>query len=175
MEKILNREVKDASTVEKKFWAKVNKRNDDDCWSWSGSVLPGGYGILFYKDKKPQFRANRLAWFFAYGDIPEGIFVCHKCDNPNCVNPKHLFLGTPKDNTIDAVSKGRLNNYIHESGDKATRSKIKDNDVLAILASKEPVRNVMAKYGIAESTVSQIRSGKYPRIARILETGCNAG
>ena len=89
-----------------RFWAKVIKT--DTCWLWSGSKLPGGYGQMArQRGIRPHIRAHRLSWELANGDIPDGLFVCHHCDNPACVRPDHLFLGTNGDNMRDMVSKGR--------------------------------------------------------------------
>lgn len=76
-----------------------------ECIEWAGARNRQGYGIT-YKDGKGR-RAHRVAWEEANGPIPEGLFVCHSCDNPPCVNSEHLFLGTPNDNVQDMLRKGR--------------------------------------------------------------------
>lgn len=78
---------------------------DSGCWEWIGTIYSNGYGKFEYQ--KSQWRAHRLAYYFSYGQIPSGLFVCHKCDNPICINPTHLFVGTHQDNMDDAVEKGR--------------------------------------------------------------------
>jgi hypothetical protein len=82
-------------------------KDKDDCWIWQGGKNKCGYGIFNYKDK--CILAHRFSWMLYKGDIPEDLCVCHKCDIRNCQNPKHLWLGTHKDNMQDAVKKGRLN------------------------------------------------------------------
>ena len=77
------------------------------CWKWKGPFFQSGYG--HYTLRRKEYRAHRVAYYLAYGQIPEESFVCHKCDNPSCVNPQHLFLGTAKENTQDMISKDRLN------------------------------------------------------------------
>ena len=87
----------------KRFWSKVNKT--DGCWEWTAYLNKQGYGR--YGIGSNVYRAHRLAFEEAYGPIPEGMFVCHKCDNPSCVRPDHLFLGTNSDNLKDCSAKGR--------------------------------------------------------------------
>lgn len=85
------------------FWARVSK--DGECWEYNGYRARWGYGRLKYGGK--QWIAPRLSWTLTFGEIPEKLWVLHKCDNPPCVRPDHLFLGTPNDNVQDMISKGR--------------------------------------------------------------------
>lgn len=88
-------------TREQRFWSKVDRRGPDECWPWLAAKSATRYGVF---DKT---RAHRVAYALTHGLIPEGRIVCHRCDNPPCCNPAHLWLGTPKDNTADMVAKGR--------------------------------------------------------------------
>ena len=90
------------------FWSRVNKNPGQgpagECWEWQGAKL-AGYGLIGF-DKK-VLRANRVAYYFTHGDIPEGLFICHSCDNPSCCNPAHLRADTPKSNTEEMCAKNR--------------------------------------------------------------------
>lgn len=87
------------------LWKKVERGADDVCWPYTGARVPFGYGIFTVNYR--TVIAHRLAWELTNGTIPEGMQVCHTCDNPPCCNPAHLFLGTPLDNMRDKMRKGR--------------------------------------------------------------------
>jgi len=89
------------------------------CWIWKGSTFQKGYGKYFLHQQ--TYRAHRVAYFICYGEIPKNKFVCHKCDNPKCVNPLHLFLGSPKENTQDMILKGRLVRYRSKAANTSSK------------------------------------------------------
>lgn len=89
-----------------RFWSKVDKKSPDECWPWKGTGSSNGYGHFSYKHK--PLAATRVMWRLHHGQDPYPLFMCHHCDNPTCVNPSHLFLGTQKDNIADRDAKGRV-------------------------------------------------------------------
>lgn len=106
-------------TREEAFWSKLNKDGptishmDSPCWIWSSCKDMNGYGR--FNINRTTISAHRASWILHNGPIPHGLFICHRCDNPSCVNPSHLFLGTHADNMRDMQSKGR---GVHPRGDK---------------------------------------------------------
>ena len=94
---------------ERRFWARVRRDDSEDgCWVWTGSLMTRGYGRLWVKGRREG--AHRVAYEIAYGPFDKALRVLHHCDNPPCVRPKHLFLGTQLDNMRDAARKGRMTN-----------------------------------------------------------------
>lgn len=92
------------TSIEERFWAKVEK--GDGCWTWTGCKSPKGYGQILFNDNKIHL-AHRVSYIMANGLIDSSLLVRHKCDNPSCVNPDHLELGTYKDNNRDKIERGR--------------------------------------------------------------------
>lgn len=118
-----------------RFWAKVHIPADpDSCWVWSGYCSRAGYGTLRDGSRTDKTRRllkpHRVSWVLHNGPIPDGLLVCHHCDNPPCVNPQHLFLGTDKANIQDASRKGRLVGRI--SGEHNGRARLTARDIYAI-------------------------------------------
>lgn len=160
--------------VEDRFWSRVKKT--EGCWTWTGPATSDGYGRLFRGGK--TIRAHRLSYEMHKGDIPDGMNVCHRCDNPPCVNPDHLFLGTTADNMADKKQKGRGNepsrsgnnhwmNRKPESVAKGSafgRSDLTDSRVLQIklryVAGGITQRALAAEFGISYKNLNLILSGK---------------
>ena len=113
-----------------RFLLKVDKKGNDDCWEWKASRDKYGYGRLTLKGV--SLKAHRVAWTINNKiEIPQGLHVLHKCDNPPCCNPNHLFLGDARDNSIDMVEKGR-GKTSDQTGEANGNSKLTESDVVEI-------------------------------------------
>ena len=132
-----------------RFWEKSVIR--DGCWGWKGTINCGRPKLMVNGVSK---LASRVSWEIHYGKIPTGICVCHSCDNPLCVNPRHLFLGTIKDNTQDMYRKGRNKNV---KGEEHGRSILTEKQVRWILKQKSISKiEIAKKFGVARTTISRI-------------------
>ena len=133
--------------------------SNSGCWVWQkGLVETSGYASITRSYKKNvQEGGHRLAYAVFNGvDIPDGLYVCHTCDNKACINPDHLWLGTQKDNIRDMMKKGRR---VWAKGEQVANSKLTDETIRAIRKSDEQVKKIAEKYGISSGHVSNIKSG----------------
>lgn len=144
-------------TLRDRFELGFTKRIDG-CWIWNKSTKEGRYGQISVGRKME--RVHRVSWNLYFGEIPSGMYVLHKCDNPLCVNPAHLFIGTQKDNMDDMIEKGREPNL---RGERNGRSKLVENDVRGIrklLLIGERQKDIAIKFGVSLNIVSYIATGK---------------
>jgi hypothetical protein len=129
------------------------------CWLWLGAAHPWGYGSLRLNGRTAI--AHRVAWLLYRGEIGAGLLVCHKCDVPGCVNPDHLFLGTPMDNTRDMHRKGRARKAL---GEAASRTELKQTEVLEmrrLYASGDySAKDLSAKFGVSKATANAVVKGR---------------
>lgn len=127
------------------------------CWTWQGTLDRKGYGQI--SDRGRSIRAHRLAWELEHGQIPSGMQVCHRCDNPPCCNPAHLFLGTAADNQHDKRNKGRAaRGSANGGGGKLTDSAVRE--IRAALAERETLTAIAAHHGVTRQHIAMIRDGK---------------
>jgi hypothetical protein len=156
--------------TEEDFWPIVERLGPDDCWEWKGSRHRQGYGIFPFGGKYKL--AHILAYEFFYGPAPKDKpCICHRCDNPPCCNPSHLFAGSVLDNARDMIEKGRQGHAsgpLHGSkthpeavrrGEHINTAKLTESDVLSIRAryrDGESARKLCAEFGISKTSIFQI-------------------
>ena len=136
------------------FMAKVVDDVETGCWLWMGWRNQKGYGQVWVNGKSAG--AHRVSWSLHNGPIPEGLCVCHTCDNPPCVNPAHLWVGTNAENHEDKVAKKR-----HGYGETHSKAKLTERDVLDIRASRESDVALARRYGVTHQAVASARSGEH--------------
>lgn len=132
------------------------------CWEWTGALNYGGYGLFNLRGITDK--AHRAAWILYRGAIPSGLFVCHKCDNRKCVNPKHLFVGTRLDNIKDMVAKGRAHPQKGENNGRARLSTKTVKEIYEVVhattANHGTCLELARKHGVAEQTIGAIKHGQ---------------
>jgi len=140
----------DKETLDR-YWEKVDVKGPDDCWEWLAGKHRDGYGHFRFQGNTRK--SHRAAWMIENGEIPKGICVLHRCDNPGCVNPAHLFLGTHKDNSRDAAKKGRL-----PRGENHCDSKLTISQVLKIRASDKRQTALARQYNVSRRNIGLIKN-----------------
>ena len=144
-------------TPGQRFWRNVDRKGANECWEWKGAKIRTGYGR--FKVGGKMVYTHRWSYERYRSEIPDGMFVCHHCDNPACVNPLHLFLGTQADNMADRDAKGR-----QIKGEAHSGAKLTEADVVAIKrrlqAGGETHKAIATDYGVSQRLISRINTGR---------------
>lgn len=148
-------------TLEIRFWKKVNRLSDNECWNWTAYTSKSGYGWMGVGDKKSNF-AHRVSAVIhgLINNLNTSLHVLHKCDNPKCCNPNHLFVGTNIDNVADRVSKGRSGSKPHH-GELNGMAKLSSTDIINI-------RYLYGQGAISQSELAKLYNVQQPHICRIV-------
>lgn len=156
----------------RKFWNHVDKRGPDECWPWLVNISRKGYGVAWIRDTR--FIASRLSWFIHAGSDPGNLLVCHRCDNPPCVNPSHLYLGTIAENLADASKRGlyptgdnhyrRAKPHLVARGEQHPSCKLSDVDIESIKAmyssGRYSHRQIATLHHVAKVTIGRVLNGE---------------
>ena len=146
--------------------------SENGCWTWGGAANEKGYGYMAFRGK--TWKVHRASYSIFCGEIPDGLHVCHHCDNPSCVNPAHLFLGHAKTNMLDMVRKGRGKNCITSQqghfkaghaprGERASSAKLARRaaeEILAKAAGGALTKDLMEEYGLARYAIQALLRGE---------------
>jgi len=146
-------------TFTDRFWEKVDRRGADDCWEWTAALNEHGYGVMRPEGRRtgPTIKAHRVSLSLAGVDI-DGLVIRHSCDNPPCVNPAHLSVGTKADNSADMVARGRSPRGSRSGASKLTERQVAE--IRARQAAGELHRVLAADYGVSRATITNIVTGR---------------
>lgn len=145
--------------AQKRFWNKVLKKSSSECWLWTGCTEKKGHGRFRDENNKLEM-AHRYSYRLHKGHIPSGMCICHSCDNPSCVNPYHLWVGTKGDNNKDRASKGR---NVNNRGSKHGQSRLTEEYVGRIrkgFLAGETQTDLAKKYGVSITAISKVCNRK---------------
>lgn len=156
-------EIPQIPSMKEHFESKFIKKSDSECWLWNGAKDKNGYGDFNLHlnnqiKKYKKVKSHRYSYELYKGKFEDSFLVCHSCDNPSCINPNHLFLGTPADNAADMVNKNRS-----MTGERNNRSKLKCYQVLEIrekLANKYNQTKLAKEYGVSRFVIKSIKNFK---------------
>ena len=145
------------NTLPERLWSRIDK-TPDGCWEFTGCRTPKGYGQL-NRGARGQglIPAHRAAWEITNGPIPKGMFVCHRCDNPPCCNPDHLFLGTPADNSSDMTAKGRSTRG--ERNPTAILNEPIVAEIKLLLSQGRSAASLGRQFGVSRGAIDHIKRG----------------
>lgn len=147
-----------ARAIEDRFWEKVDKRAPDECWPWIAALQPNGYGRFAIRREVMRF-AHRIAYELTYGTIPNGLHVLHRCDNPPCCNPGHLYAGTDADNHRDMRERRRT-----RYGERNHFARLTAQEVIVIRelrASGMTQQAIANRFGVGRSTIQSVVTRKH--------------
>lgn len=148
-------------TLQERFEDKYIPDPNSGCWHWTAYCNAGGYGVLGSdKVRKKTILAHRVSWTLHYGDIPDGMKVCHTCDVPSCVNPDHLFLGTQAENIDDMAKKGRRASFKGVNNTNVTLNEIQVRVIRRLLGFKKQTQQEIGDmFGVNQAAISKINRG----------------
>lgn len=144
----------DLENARRRLQTEVTPEPNSGCLIWLGAASSTGYGSIGIDGRRHN--THRLAWMFAHGPIPDGLLVLHKCDVRSCVNVNHLYLGTARQNLLDRYERNQSN-----QGERHSSAKLKESDVLKILKDERPYKFIATEYGVSESHISGLKTGKF--------------
>jgi hypothetical protein len=149
------------ASLEVRFWRKVEKKSENECWTWLGSKTPKGYGSIIKDDgSKKKIGAHRASYIINKGEIPDGLYILHSCDNTSCVNPNHLRAGTQSENIKEAFDKDRKTQPIL-FGEENPKSKLTIEQVKFIKANPQlGHKHIADMFGLSPNCIRGVRIGR---------------